>query len=395
MRHCAASAGRDIILIMFKLFKKDTETPVVEITIGYATLFKILIWSIAAVLLFSAISTASKALIFVFTAFFLALALNAPVHWISRHLPGKLRGKRSAATAISFLLVIVLIAAFLASLVPSLVRQTETFVNAAPGLVEDIHRGNGPIGHFVHKYHLEKQVDNFSTELGSRLRGIGSAALSSIGKIGSSVFAVLTILVLTFMMLIEGPEVFTFFRELVPTRKRKHADQLASEMYKVIKGYINGQVTLAALAAVLISPALFILHVPYALALVVIVFICGLIPMVGHTLGAIIVSLVALSQSLGVALIVLGYYILYQQIENYLIQPRIQANSTNMSPLLVFMSVVIGVNFGGLFGGLFAIPIAGCIRILVLDYLKNHEYIADKPVVEAEMAKAEVIDDTK
>jgi predicted PurR-regulated permease PerM len=378
---------------MFKLFKKD-ETQEVEITISSRTVFKVLLGTIVAVLFLGALRQAQHALILIFTAFFLSLALNAPVQWIARHLPGKLRGKRSAATAMSFLLVIVLIGLFIASIVPPLVHQTQTFIDATPSLIEDARHGNGAIGHVIRQYHLESQVDNFSSQLGDRLKGIGGAAITSVGKIGSSVFAVLTILVLTFMMIIEGPRALDFFRELIPARKRKNADRLGLEMYGVIKGYINGQVTLAALAALLISPVLFLFHIPYALALVVVVFICGLIPMVGHTIGAVIVTLVALSKSPGVALIVLGYYILYQQMENYLIQPRIQANSTNMSPLLVFMSVVIGVSFGGLFGGLFAIPIAGCIRIVILDYLKNHEYIANKPVVEDEIEKA-VKNDTK
>lgn len=98
--------------------------------------------------------------------------------------------------------------------------------------------------------------------------------------------------------------------------------------------------------------------------------------MVGHTIGAIFVSIVALFTSPWAALIVLGYYFLYQQIENYLVQPRIQANATNMSPLLVFVSVIIGVNFGGIFGGLVAIPIAGCIRIVALDFLHTKNIIA-------------------
>lgn len=149
-------------------------------------------------------------------------------------------------------------------------------------------------------------------------------------------------------------------------------------MYRVIKGYVNGQVVLAALAAVLILPALLILDVPYAIALAVVVFICGLIPLVGHTIGAIIVSLVALFHSPLSALLILIYYILYQQIENYIIQPRIQANSTNMSPLLVFTAVLIGVSFGGLLGGLVAIPLAGCARILLLDYLRFKKIIEPK-----------------
>src|SRR4029079_13482395 len=110
------------------------------------------------------------------------------------------------------------------------------------------------------------------------------------------------------------------------------------------------------------------------------------IPLVGHTLGAIIVSLVALFHSPWSAVLVLGYYILYQQIENYIIQPRIQANSTNMSPLLVFCSVIIGVSFGGLLGGLVAIPVAGCVRICVLDYLRAKKII-EPATVKAALAK--------
>jgi putative heme transporter len=97
--------------------------------------------------------------------------------------------------------------------------------------------------------------------------------------------------------------------------------------------------------------------------------------MVGHLIGAAIVTIVALFTSPVSAIIALAYYILYQQIENYLIQPKVQANSTNMSPLLVFIAVVLGVNFGGLLGGLVAIPIMGCIRILVLDQLTRRNLL--------------------
>lgn len=115
----------------------------------------------------------------------------------------------------------------------------------------------------------------------------------------------------------------------------------------------------------------------------VIAFICGLIPMVGHTIGAIICTLVALFTSLPAALIVLGFYIAYQQIENYAVQPKIQANSTNMSPLLVFISVLIGANFGGLLGGLVAIPVAGCLRIVVLDFLQQRDILSPRTVTDA------------
>jgi len=179
------------------------------------------------------------------------------------------------------------------------------------------------------------------------------------------------------MMLIEGPRWLRLFKDLVPDEHHARLERLMHDMYRVVKGYVNGQVILAALAAVLLLPVMIILGVNYPIALMVIVFICGLIPMVGHTLGAITVSLIALFKSPVAALILLGYYLLYQQIENYLLHPRIQANTTNMSPLLVFASVIVGVSFGGLFGGLVAIPVAGCLRIAALDYLHGKKILSE------------------
>jgi predicted PurR-regulated permease PerM len=112
----------------------------------------------------------------------------------------------------------------------------------------------------------------------------------------------------------------------------------------------------------------------------VVIFLAGLIPVIGHTIGAVIVSVVALFHSIPAAIIVLVYYIFYMQVENYLLQPRIQANTTNMSPLLVFASIIIGINFGGLFGGLVAIPLAACIKVLVLEYLERKKLLPKQQV---------------
>jgi predicted PurR-regulated permease PerM len=366
---------------MVKKFTKDA--PEMEVTVSTRTVLRVLILVFGAILLIAAIKQAQHALMLVFIAFFLALALNSPVHAIARRLPGKLKGRRAVATAVSFLVIVALFAGFMASIVPPLVRQTQGFIDTAPALLQDARSQDSDIGQFIRKYNLESQVEDLSGEIGSRLQGIGGSAFRTVGKVGSSIFAILTILVLTFMMLVEGPRALGFFKELVPNRRQADAERLTRDMYRVIKGYVNGQVTLAALAALVIVPALFILDISYPIALMVIVFICGLIPMVGHTIGAIIVSTVALFTSPLAALIILGYYILYQQIENYLIQPKVQSNSTNMSPLLVFISVVVGVSFGGLVGGLFAIPIAGCIRIFVLDLLIRHGHLSKKESLKA------------
>ena len=358
---------------------------VVEVTVSNQTVLRVLGLTILSFILLVAIRQAATALMFLFIAFFLALALNAPVRWFAMRIPGKRKGNRAVATGASFLLIVLFFGAFLASIVPPLIHQTNNFIHAVPGLVEDVRDQNTSVGRFVYRYNLENQVDNLSDELGSRVNNIGGTAVSTLGKVGGSIIATLTVLVLTFMMLVEGPGWLNLLRQLLPKDQREHADDLTHQMYRVVRGYVNGQVLLAAMAALLITVPLFVLDISYPVALVVIVFICGLIPMVGHTIGAVIVTLVALFTSPWDAAIILGYYILYQQIENYVVQPKVQANTTNMSPLLVFSSVIIGVSFGGLIGGLVAIPVAGCLKILIADYLKNRKTLEALP--EEEYAK--------
>lgn len=356
-------------------FKSKEKNNLTTLDIPNRVVVRVMLVVVATLIGLAAVRQASHALILIFTAFFLSLALNAPVHWLAQRIPGKRKGSRTVATAISFFVVVAVLVGFLLSIVPPLVRQSSSFVRNIPGLAEQVRDERTSIGRFVARYELQDDISKFSKQLSERLDDVSGAAVSGVQRVGSSVIAILTVLVLTFMMLIEGPRWRRFLMDVVPDEHQARAQRLAHDMYRVVKGYVNGQVVLALLAALMLLPALLILHVPYPAALVVIVFICGLIPLVGHTIGAIVVSLVALFHSPWSALFILAYYILYQQIENYIIQPRVQANSTNMSPLLVFSSVIIGVSFGGLLGGLVAIPVAGCIRIALLDYLRGKKII--------------------
>ena len=354
------------------------------------TILRVIGMIVLAVVGFLAIRMSLTVLTWIGTAMFLALALNAPVHWLASRLPqGKAKkDRRSLATAVSIFVIVVALAGFLAAVIPPVAKQTTSFIKTTPTLVREIKDENSTVGSFIRRYNLQAQVDKFSQQLSERVGDIGSSAVSTVSKIGSSIFASLTVLVLTVMMLLEGPRWVGLAYRLVPERKRAHTKKLAGKMLRVIQGYVNGQVTLAALASVLIVPMLFIMHVSYPFALMVVVFVCGLIPMVGHPIGAIICTIVALFTSLPAALVVLGYYILYQQIENYTLQPKIQANSTDMSPLLVFVAVLIGASFGGLLGALISIPVMGCIRILVIDYLERRDLLSPIETEAVEPKKA-------
>lgn len=358
---------------MFNFLGKDQNRKVQEVTVSNRTVFRVLLAIILSIMLFGAIQRAAFALILLGAGLFLALALNAPVHWLAVRIPGKRKGDRTIATAISFLLVIGLLIGFIVSIVPPLVSQTSTFIDAVPSLVQDAKNENSGLGRTLRKYNLQEQTDKLSSQLSDKLGNITGTAFTTFTKVTSSIFSVVTVLVVAFMMLIEGPRWIKFTRNQLPERTRDHADKLIGEMYAVVRGYVNGQVTLAAIAAGIIVVPMFALDISYPVALMVVVFICGLIPMVGHTLGAIVVTSVALFHSTTSAIFILLFYITYQQIENYAIQPKVQSKGTNLTPLTVFASVLIGVSFGGLFAGLVAIPIAGCLRILVMHYLEDRQ----------------------
>jgi len=363
--------------------KKDDKKEVV-LSVSNRTLVRVVIVIVISLALISLVLKVSHSILLLFIAFFFALALNAPVAWVARLVPGKRRGSRSIATTASFLLVVILLGAFASYLIPPLVHQTEKFIAAAPGLISSSKDQHSALGNFIRHHHLQGFVQTLSRQISDRVKDYGSSAFSSITKVLSSIFSLVAILVLTFMMLIEGPKwLNTINIILVPDKNADLVKRVSWDMYTVIKRYINGQVLLAFIAAILIAPALILLHISYPVALMVIVFLAGLIPMIGHTIGAIIVTLVALFHSVPAAIILLIYYIVYMQVENYLLQPRIQANTTNMSPLLVFAAIIIGLNFGGLFGGLVAIPVAGCLRVLILEYLSDKKlipknYVADQ-----------------
>jgi len=347
----------------------------ISLTITARTFFKVLLLILVTIILLAMLKRAEYALTLIFIAFFLAVALNAPVSWVERHLPGPLRGSRSSATSLAFLIVIIVLGAFIASITPPIVRQTQSFISNAPNIVQSLRSDNSGVNQFVERYHLQGQIDQMSSELTDRLRNSTGTAVAAIEQVTSSIFSLVTILVLTFMMLVEGPMWLAALRQILPTDRRAYADRLLKGMYKAVKGYVNGQVALAVIASFMLLPGLLIFRVSYPVALMAVVFICGLIPMVGHTIGAIIVTFIALFTSPWSAVGILIYYILYQQIENYLIQPRLQANTTSLSPLIVLVSIVVGVSFGGLLGGLVAIPVAACLRVWIVDYLHERNLL--------------------
>jgi predicted PurR-regulated permease PerM len=309
-----------------------------------------------------------RVLIWTFVSAFLAVALSPAVDALQR----RWLHRRGAAAAVVYLVMIAAIAGLGALFIPTLVKQVNDLVDAAPGYVHDLTAGRGPLGFLETKYHVVERVQDAVKGNGSgRLAGGATAALDVTRSVITFVAGVVTILFMTFFMLLEGPAWRDRFIALLPARAQGRAHRMAGEIAQTIGGYVTGNLLISAIAGFFTTIVLLIVGVPFALALGLLVAILDLIPLAGATLGAIVVTLVALTDSVTSALIVFAWFVVYQQLENHLLQPIVYGRTVKLSPLAILVSVLIGAEVAGVIGALGAIPVAGTIQILISDWLQH------------------------
>lgn len=346
-----------------------------EVTVSNRTVVRLILLTLVTILGIRFALSVSNVLVLLFVAFFLALALNPGVSWIARNLKLK---SRVAAVGISYVLVLTVLGAFLTYVVPPLVRQTVDFINDAPETIESLKTDDSSAGRFVRRYNLDEQLEGFTNNLQQRTKNFRQPVVATAGRVGNALVSIITVLVLTFMMLVEGPIWIKRYWRHMPNRRRKHDQMVAEKMYRVVTGYVNGQLLLAVIAAsfafIVLVIASTLLNVSInAVALAGILVFTGLIPMIGNTIGGVIVTAACLFVSVPLAIIMAVFFVLYQQIENVSLQPYIHSKYNELSPLLVFVAALMGIGFGGLLGGLIAIPAAGCAKVLLMDYLERRE----------------------
>lgn len=345
-----------------------------EITISNRTVVRVIVIVLLAGLFLQFIGNILQPLTLIFISFFLALALNPTVSWISNRL--KIRS-RAGATAFAYIMVIGVLAGFLILVIPSLVSQTKSFIADAPNTVNNFKNQDSGIADLARRYKVDVQLEKAAHDVSNRVTDVPGTVISTSKRIGSTFISVLSVVVLTFMMLVEGPAWIERYWSVISVKRRVHQKKLAHRMYRAVTAFVNGQVILAAIAgsfslvALLVaSTALNVSINPVALAGIVALF--GIIPMIGNPISSALVILACLLSSTSLALVMLIYFAVYYQIENITLQPYIQSRRNELSPLIVFMAAIIGiVGFHGILGAFIAIPAASCIKILVDDHFKN------------------------
>ncbi len=325
-----------------------------------------------------ALQLASAALLILGISLFLALALGGPVARIAKYLPGK---SRVGATALAYVAVLLFLGAIIVLVVPPMIQQTALFVQNIPSVVDTALVQWAALGNVVDQYNLQPQVDAALASIQSSASGwagnVGENLIGGIGSVFSFFAGFILVLVLTFLMLVEGPAWMKRLWGLYSDDERETQHRrIASRIYNVVTGYVTGQLTVSAIGATFAGLAVFILSLifpalPSSLAFpaAAITFVLSLIPMFGATIGGVIIAALLAFNSIPAAIIYGVYFVIYQQVENNFISPHIQAKKIELSALAVLAAVTVGLYMFGVLGGIIAIPIAGSIRVLVDEYL--------------------------
>lgn len=325
-----------------------------------------------------ALYSARTALFILGAALFLALALNPPVTKIAKYLPGK---SRAGGIALSFIFVIGFITTLMTVVVPPIIEQTTRFVETIPSVVEGLSDQYHGLDTLIAKYGLEAQVEQMVESIKntatSWATGFSAGLIGGVGSALSVVFMGFLILVLAFLMLLEGPALLRKMWELYDDKPHMlYHRQVVERMYRVVTGYVIGQLTVAAIGAVITGLIVFAIslvfaEVPGNLAVpsAAIYFLFTLIPMFGSTIAAILIALLLVLNSLVAALVFIVVYIVYQQIENNVISPLVQSKHMELSALWILAAVTVGIYVFGLVGAIISIPVAGCLKIVFNEYL--------------------------
>jgi predicted PurR-regulated permease PerM len=293
----------------------------------------------------------------------LAMALEPAVAWLTRH-----RLRRGLAAVLVSLIALAVLLVVVALLAVPLVNQARQLVDDLPNYVHDLTRPGSPFGSLETRFHIVERLKELAPRTLTLLVGAGTPALQALKTTFALIAAAVSILTLTVLLLIDGPRVWQWTLSLLPVERRPVARDLAARLLASIGGYVRGNLLISLIAGVTAYIAMLVAGVPFALPLAVAVGVLDLIPLVGATLGAILCVVVALAgvgwlPAAGLAV----YFIVYQQIENNLIQTIVYSRTVALSPLAVLVATLCGAAVAGIVGVLLAIPVAAAVTITIIE----------------------------
>lgn len=361
----ATSEGKNETQKRTKKVQSDFGSPGAPISHAHPFYFGFLATSggLLSIVLLRSLAAASQIFVLIIIALFLATGLNPAVEFFRRK--GLSRGQ---AVAIMFVAVLAFVAVFAWLVIPPVVSQGSHLIKQAPSLLNDL-KHNHTIASLNDHYGI---VDSIQKKLAS-ISADGTLFVTAFGGVVgvgktvlSGTFSVLTVLVLTLYFLASLPKIIEMGLKLAPASRRDRVSRLTNGVIDRIGTYIGSQISVALISGTVIFIMTASLGLPSPIALGMLVFVFDLIPLVGHILGISIISIIALTQSVLTGIIAFALYVIYIQIENYFITPRIMHRTLSIPGLVTIIAALIGATLLGLVGALLAVPIAAS-AILIMD----------------------------
>lgn len=316
-------------------------------------------------------------LTWIFLAGFIAVALSGPVYALSQ------RMRKGFAVLVVYLCVVLLPIGVLAVLVPPIISQGDALIEALPGYAADVQRlvqENETLRGIEADYAVTDRLREQASTLPSRL-GDAAGLLSGIGLgLVNSLFAGVTILILSVFLVSSGGSWLESFARRRPTAEAALLRRCFRRIGRSTGNYFGGAIAQALVAGVSGYIVLLILGVPYAASLALVYGLLDFLPLVGATIGAVLVGIVTLFSDFPTDTLFWALYaIIYQQVENNVIQPRIQSKAVSLHPFVVLVAVLFGGTLMGVLGALIAVPVAAAISIAVREYLRFKEAAGELP----------------
>ncbi|GAA3453487.1 AI-2E family transporter [Dactylosporangium matsuzakiense] len=297
-------------------------------------------------------------------AAFFATALYPAVNWVEHRAAWC---RRWLATLLVFLAFLAVLAGVITLFVVPLAHEAVRLADQLPGVANDVQRGRGPIGSLVEQYHIRQYIADHREQLQGYARGLGAPTLAFLRGAATTVAGVVTIFVLAYLMVLEAPKLVDGFLALFPERRAERIRRVGADCARSVTGYITGNLLISVICGLATYAVLFFTGVPYAGLIAAFVAIADLIPLVGATLGAVVAVGAAFLHSTTAGIVVLVFFVVYQQVENHLLQPIILARTVALNPLAVLVAILVAVELAGILGALLAIPVAGMIQTIARD----------------------------
>jgi predicted PurR-regulated permease PerM len=293
------------------------------------------------------------------------VALAPLVGLVQRRLLG---GKRRAlATFLVFVVVFVVLSAVVAVFVVPLVNEGSKIATALPQQIADARAGKGPVGDLLQRTHALEWVQNNQAKIRAFASGLTAPAASIVSGVATGLVGLITVIVLAYLIVLEGPLLVNGTVALFAPATGERIRRVGADCAKSVTGYISGNLLISVICGGLTYVVLLIMGVPFAGLIGLFVGIADLLPLVGATIGGAVAVLAGFLHSGTAGIVVLVFFVVYQQLENHLLQPLIFARTVSLNPLTVIVAILLAAELKGMLGALLAIPVASMIQVILRD----------------------------